>query len=172
MTNERSGPPQAVPTLTEVVTWPDAGPEPGSEPVREPPLAPQPEPVREPPAEPEPAPARDPPPVVPETSSVLAPAHAEPPPAPVRASAAEPAPAGLTAARLPLTEEQLTQRILLDLQRQVDLVLEFRVREVLTPILTRATDALVREARAELSRSLRDVVARSVAQELRRQRSD
>ena len=44
------------------------------------------------------------------------------------------------------------------------------MREVLAPILARATDAIVRDARSELSRSLRDLVAQSVAQELRRQR--
>jgi hypothetical protein len=45
------------------------------------------------------------------------------------------------------------------------------VREILTPILTRATDAVVREARHELARSLRDVVSQCVAQELQRQRT-
>jgi hypothetical protein len=44
------------------------------------------------------------------------------------------------------------------------------MREVLTPILNRATDAIVREARSDLSRSLRDLVGQAVAQELRRQR--
>lgn len=66
--------------------------------------------------------------------------------------------------------DQLTQRILADVERQVEQVLEYRVREALTPVLTRLTDALVRDARTELSSTLRDVIARSVAQELRRQR--
>jgi hypothetical protein len=70
-----------------------------------------------------------------------------------------------------VNEDQLVERILEDLQRQVDGVLEYRVREVLSPILARATDALVRDARNELTRTLRDVVARSVAQELLRRRS-
>lgn len=68
-------------------------------------------------------------------------------------------------------EEALVRQVLADVQRQVDGVLEYRVREVLTPILARATDAVVREARHELARSLRDVVAQCVAQELQRQRS-
>jgi len=68
-------------------------------------------------------------------------------------------------------EDALIRQVLGEVQRQVDGVLEYRVREVLTPILARATDAVVREARHELARSLRDVVAQCVAQELQRQRS-
>jgi hypothetical protein len=68
------------------------------------------------------------------------------------------------------SEDELTRRILDEVQRQVDLVVEYRIREVLTPILERTGDALVREARAELARALREVVARCVASELRRQR--
>ncbi len=70
----------------------------------------------------------------------------------------------------PLQEEQIVQRVLADLQRQVDLMLEGRVRETLTPALTRATDALVREVRHELASTLRDVIAHAVAQELARHR--
>lgn len=81
-----------------------------------------------------------------------------------------PAEPGLDAARSLPSEDELTATILAGLQRQVDAVLEFRVRELLTPILNRATDAVVREAKSELARSLRDVVARSVAEEMRRQR--
>ena len=70
-----------------------------------------------------------------------------------------------------LTEEQLVARVLSDIQRQVDLMLEYRLREILTPILTRATDAVIRETRSELASTLRDVVARAVTQELSRHRS-
>lgn len=70
-----------------------------------------------------------------------------------------------------ITEEQLTQRILNDLQRQMDLMLDYRLREILTPLLTRAADTVVREARSELASTLRDVVARAVAQELTRHRT-
>jgi hypothetical protein len=70
-----------------------------------------------------------------------------------------------------LTEEQLVQRVLADVQRQVDLMLEYRLREILTPILTRATDAVIRDTRTELASTLRDVVARAVTQELSRHRS-
>ena len=68
------------------------------------------------------------------------------------------------------SEEQIVQRVLLDLQRQIDLMLDYRLREALTPMLTRATDALVLEARHELASTLRDIVARSVAQEMSRHR--
>ena len=107
----------------------------------------------------------------------LEPAAPAPPPGPEPAKAsAEPdtelptravAPA---AAAVPPSESELVERILEDLQHQVDLVVEYRIRERLTPILERAGDALVREARAELARSLREVVARAVTSELRRQR--
>ena len=74
-----------------------------------------------------------------------------------------------SAAQAP-TEDQIVQRVLLDLQRQIDLMLDYRLREALTPVLTRATDALVLEARHELASTLRDIVARSVAQEMSRHR--
>jgi hypothetical protein len=85
------------------------------------------------------------------------------------ASAVDPTPGVLPASALP-SEAELVERILEDLQQQVDLVVEYRIRERLTPILERAGDALVREARTELARSLREVVARAVASEMRRQR--
>ena len=69
-----------------------------------------------------------------------------------------------------LDTDQLTQRVLTDLHRQIDLMLDYRLREVLTPLLTRAADSIVREARVELASTLRDVVARAVAQELARHR--
>lgn len=67
-------------------------------------------------------------------------------------------------------EEELVQRVLADLQRQIDLMLEVKLREVLAPALTRATDALMREARTELASTLRDIVSRAVAQEVSRHR--
>ncbi len=69
-----------------------------------------------------------------------------------------------------LDEDALVQRVLADLQRQIDLMLEVKLREVLTPALTRATDALMREARTELASTLRDIVSRAVAQEMSRHR--
>ena len=114
MSEPESTPPQHVPTLTEVVDWPQA---------------------------------------------VQAQASAAP---------AISSPGGL-AATVP-NEAQLVQRVLADLQRQTDLMLDYRLREVLTPLLARATDNLIREARGELASTLRDMVARAVAQEMARHR--
>lgn len=89
-------------------------------------------------------------------------AISDPPPAPAATSAPAALPANI--------EEQLIERVWADLQRQVDLMLEYRLRETLAPILTRATEAVVRDSRQQLASTLRDVVARAVAQELSRHR--
>lgn len=68
------------------------------------------------------------------------------------------------------SEELIAQRVLADLQRQVDLMFEYRLRETLAPALSRLADGMVREIRGELATTLRDVVKRAVAQELARQR--
>ena len=78
--------------------------------------------------------------------------------------------AAQTAALPPLDEEQLTQRVLGELQRQIDVLLEQRLREALAPVLARLTDSLVRDVRGELASTLRELVARAVAQELSRHR--
>lgn len=70
-----------------------------------------------------------------------------------------------------MDEAQLAQRVLSEVQRQIDSMLEYRLREAMTPILARVSDALVRELRQELSRTMSDVVTRSVAQEVARQRA-
>ena len=56
--------------------------------------------------------------------------------------------------------------MLADLQGQLDLMLEVRLREVLAPILARASDSLIRDARKELTSALGDAVARAVARQL------
>jgi len=82
-----------------------------------------------------------------------------------------PAPALADAAPLPpIDEEQLVLRVLTELQRHADLMLDYRLREALTPALARLSEALIRELRQELAATLRDVVARAVTQELARQR--
>ena len=101
---------------------------------------------------------------------------ASPDPAAASAQGAPAIAARLAAARAaqaapPASEDDLNQRILADVQRQVEVMLETRMREALAPALARLTDALVREARAELASTLRDVVARAVAQEISRHRS-
>ncbi|MFT3665681.1 hypothetical protein [Piscinibacter sp.] len=119
----RPPPPARVPTLTEVVSLPDA-------------------------ATPVPASAFAP--------TQPTPLHAPAPPAAVPQA---------------LDEDELVQRVLADLQRQIELMLEVKLREALAPALTRATDALMREARTELASTLRDVVARAVASEIARHRT-
>jgi len=130
MNSQTGGPPQGVPTLTEVVDWHDSA-----------------------------APAS-----MPGTAADEA-AIADP-----ALMAAPAAPAEPPLPRLP-TESELTEQVLAQVQRQVDLMIEYRMREALTPLLARATDSLVRDARNELASTLRDVVARAVAQELTRHRN-
>jgi hypothetical protein len=62
------------------------------------------------------------------------------------------------------------QRVLADVQRQLDLVFEYKLRELLTPALARIADSLIRDTRNELATTLREVVTRAVAQELHRNR--
>jgi hypothetical protein len=125
MSSAGSHPPERVPTLTEVVAWPD---------------------------------------------SVHPPAPLGPPPD------AQPVDAEMMAAR-PATfesipsEDRIVQHVLADLQRQVDLMLEYRLREMLTPLLTRVADNIVRDVRSELASTLRDMVGRAVAQEIARHRT-
>jgi len=96
-----------------------------------------------------------------------------PTPARDASAAAEPAAGAPSAARPPTgkptpNEAQLTQRVLADLQRQIELMLEVRLREALAPLLARATDTLVRDARKELTAAMRDIVAKAIAKELGR----
>jgi len=85
---------------------------------------------------------------------------------------AEAAPSPTAAAALPADlQEQIVLQVLGDMQRQVDRLLEFRLRESLAPVLERLADSLVDEVREQLVLTLRDVVRRAVAQELARHRS-
>lgn len=70
-----------------------------------------------------------------------------------------------------VSEEQLTQRVLLDLQKHIEQVLEQRVRETVEPALVRLADAMVNDTRDQLAEALRDLVANAVAQELARHKS-
>ncbi|RZS57991.1 hypothetical protein [Sphaerotilus mobilis] len=67
-------------------------------------------------------------------------------------------------------EEELTQRVLIDVQRQIDRMFEFRMRESVGPVFARLLDAFLTETREELNKTLHDVVRRAVAQELARHR--
>jgi hypothetical protein len=81
-------------------------------------------------------------------------------------------PSGSRAAVAPppiaVDEAMLTQRVLADLDKQLDLMFEQRLRETLTPVLTRMTDTLVREMRNQLATSLRELVTKAVSLELDR----
>jgi hypothetical protein len=85
--------------------------------------------------------------------------------------AAPAAPAEPVVAGVSIDEAQIVQRVHADLQRQIDGMLEYRLREAMAPVLARTTELLVRELRQELSKTMKDVVARAVAQEVARQRS-
>jgi hypothetical protein len=70
----------------------------------------------------------------------------------------------------PIDEEAMTQRVLAGVQRQVDSMLEFRLREAMAPHLAEVTETLVQALRQELAATLQDVVMRAVAQEVSRTR--
>jgi hypothetical protein len=126
-------PPGRVPTLTEVVVWPENSATTASHgafPVDSPVDSP--------------------------VSETFEPVQSEP-------VKTEPAQSGLAQA-------QLTERVLADVQRQIDLMLDYRLREALTPLLSRMADHIVRDARTELASTLREVVSQAVAQELSRHR--
>jgi hypothetical protein len=126
-------PPDRVPTLTEVVDWPET-----VQPVGGRPLI-----------------GNDPPPV---EANFAAAQNMSAQNAPMQPA-------------FDISEEQIVERVFGEVQRQVDLMLEYRMREVLTPVLTRVADQIIREARGELASTLRDVVARAVAQEIARHRT-
>lgn len=162
-------PPAGIPTLTEVVPWPGQAPmAPVTPPAQQAP-APAPSVAAAPAAAPAVAavPAAAPPVAAVPVATPMA-ASAAPPAAPVVAVAAAAPAMPPVATAAPINETQLVQRILVDLQRQIDLMLEVRLREALAPVLARATDTLIRDARKELTTAMRDAVARSVAEELAR----
>jgi hypothetical protein len=69
-----------------------------------------------------------------------------------------------------IDEELLIQHVLVDVQRQVDRMFEFRVRETIGPAFARLLEGFIQETRHDLELTLRDVVRRAVAQELARHR--
>ena len=131
-------PPQRVPVLTEVVVLPKT--QPAVEDDEFPPLP-------------------------------VDPAFAATAPAPLgrpeRAAPVVPAPAPVAPAAV-IDEARVVQRVLADLDKQLDLMFEHRLRESLSPVLARMTDSLVREMRAQLAANLREMVARAVSLELDR----
>ena len=125
-----------------------------------------------------PAPVPAPPAALPVVAAEVQPEITPPAPAAVSEPAVNPslpalpiAPALPPRATLGVDEAAMAQRVLNEVQRQIDGMLEYRLREALTPILARTSEALVRELRQELSKTMRDVVSRAVAQEVARQRT-
>lgn len=95
---------------------------------------------------------------------------------PVGGSVDAPVHPGVKASGAPLipdaiTEDQVIDRVLADLQIQIDLMLESRLREVLAPLLERATERLVRDASHQLASTLHGAVALAVTKELERHRT-
>lgn len=92
-------------------------------------------------------------------------------PAPVAVGAEEtdapllPAPIEAPAEAIAEDDNELVGRVLAEVQRHADLILEHRLREALNPLLARVTESLVRDLRQELAATLREVVAGAVSQE-------
>lgn len=108
--------------------------------------------------------------VSPRAAPALAASTVVAPPAPVSSATQVSAPVSAPAPASPPadwpSEQQIAQKVLQDVQRQIDGMLDFRLREAMAPVLARHADSLVQELRAELSRTLGDVVHRAVSQEL------
>lgn len=115
-------------------------------------------PAETPLAEPRPYPSR-----LPTLTEVVMEGHALP--ATTRSRSEADAPAAP-----PPEESRIVDAVMEGLQPRIDLMLEYRLREALTPLLARAAQAIVQEARAELANTLRDVVGRAVSQECARRR--
>jgi len=150
-TTPRQQPPHRLPVLTEVVPSARSAPPPVAEVVEAPPPRAPVAPIAQP---------------APPAFAATAPAALTPqlPPLPP-----PPAPRAAAAAA-PLSEDVIVQRVLADVQRQLDLVFEYKLRELLAPTLARIADSLIRDTRNELATTLREIVTRAVAQELQRTR--
>lgn len=72
---------------------------------------------------------------------------------------------------LPPDEQRLTTAVLAEVLRRSDQLLEYRLREALTPLLEKVMAQVVADARHELAAVLRDVITRAVSQEMARRRS-
>jgi hypothetical protein len=84
-------------------------------------------------------------------------------------------PAGQAAASVPATPgvslqdaQDIADVVLAGLEKQIDHLLDQRVQESLAPAFERLCEGLVQSVRDDLANTLRDVVARAVAQELAR----
>ena len=157
-------PPMRVPTLTEVLDWP-----PAELVVEHPAMA-----RSDSPAEGELATCTEDA-VEPATAAPLLESPSEPAnePAPMLVDEAwvGDRPAEQAVPTLPFDETVLTQRLLLDLQRHVDTLLEQQIRASMQPLLNRLADTLALQAREELASAVRDMVALAVSREMIRLRA-
>jgi hypothetical protein len=67
-------------------------------------------------------------------------------------------------------EARIAEQVLVRLQPQIDVLFEHRMRDVLAPAISRLTTALADEARKQLASTVREIVARAVAEEVARHR--
>jgi hypothetical protein len=70
----------------------------------------------------------------------------------------------------PVQDPAALDRVLTDLERQLEAALDAKLREALAPVLARAAESVIRETREQLATTLREVIESAVAQELARQR--
>jgi len=75
-------------------------------------------------------------------------------------------PPALTGTDLEQLEKTLRENVLRQLLSRVDFVLEHRVRDGLADVLQTAVEGLTRDIRQGLTKSLEDVVHRTVSQEI------
>jgi hypothetical protein len=69
---------------------------------------------------------------------------------------------------VPVRATELTANVLFELESHLGLALEARLREALVPALARAAEALVEEAKQELSAAMRHMVEDAVTRAIER----
>ncbi|MEQ1806059.1 MAG: hypothetical protein ABL900_11860 [Burkholderiaceae bacterium] len=80
--------------------------------------------------------------------------------------------AGVENAPAPGDGPSARERVLAEVTRELDAVLEAQLRDVLVPLLQQAAEAAIRETRERLRATLQEVVEQAVAQELARHPTD
>lgn len=77
-------------------------------------------------------------------------------------------PAALSDSQWQMLEQQISERILRQLQTRIDFVLEHRIRDGLAEALQLAVEGMTTDIRRGLHQTLEDVIARAVSQEITR----
>ena len=91
-------------------------------------------------------------------------------PGPAAHQVAQAAEIAAHAAGFVMDEEAIVEQVMERFAKQIDHLYEYRVGEVLQPLLEQLAQATVTQVRSELASTLRDVVRRAVQQEVVRQR--